>query len=90
MTIMKNPSNALPVPVANLIGTSDVKKQIIHQEMVMMQQVAEGNPRTLFKGVIRIPRHYQRMGQDDTLLLNLLAPGVNAFFCVQCIYKEFR
>ncbi len=90
MTVMKNPSNALPTPTANLIGVSNVKKQIIHQEMVMMQQVAEGNPRVLFKGVIRIPRNYQRMSQDDTLLLSLLAPGVNAFFCIQCIYKEFR
>ncbi len=90
MTVMKNPSNALTAPAPNAVGASDVKKQIIHQEMVMMQQVAEGNPRTLFKGVIRIPRGYQRMGQDDTLLLSLLSPGVAAFFCIQCIYKEFR
>ncbi len=90
MTVMKNPSNALTAPAPNAVGVSDVKKQIIHQEMVMIQQVAEGNPRTLFKGVIRIPRGYQRMGQDDTLLLSLLSPGVAIFFCVQCIYKEFR
>ncbi len=90
MIIFKNPSNALTTPTANTVGASDVKNKVIHQEMVMMQQVANGNPRTLFKGVIRIPRGLRRFGQDDALIIGLLSPGVNANFCVQCIYKEFR
>ncbi len=90
MVIMKNPSNAVATPAANAIGSSDVKKFIIHQEMVMLQQVDKGNPRTLFKGVIRIPRGYRRFGQDDALILGLLSPGVSVFFCIQCIFKEFR
>ncbi len=90
MIIFKNPSNGLTTPTANVVGISDVKKYVIHQEMVMMQQVALGNPRTLFKGVIKIPRGYKRFGQDDALIIGLLSPGVNANFCVQCIYKEFR
>ncbi len=90
MIVMKNPSNTITTPQANLIGPSDVKKFIIHQEMVMLQQVDKGNPRTLFRGVIKIPRGYRRFGQDDALIIGLLSPGVSVFFCIQCIYKEFR
>ncbi len=90
LIIMKNPSNAIPTPEANLVGSSDVKKFIIHQEMVMLEQSVNGNPRTLFKGVIRIPRGYRRFGQDDALILGLKSVGTNVNFCFQCIYKEFR
>ncbi len=90
MFIMKNPSNALPIPAANAVGASDVKKQIIHQEMVMVERSTAGNPRALFKGVVLIPRGYRRFGQDDALKLAVLSPGVNLDLCIQCIYKEFR
>ncbi len=90
MIVMKNPSNAIATPAANTVGGSDVKKYILHQEMVMLQQVDKGNPRTLFVGVIRIPRGYRRFGQDDALIIGLLSPGVTVSFCMQVIYKEFR
>ncbi len=90
LIIFKNPGNAFTIPAANAIGVSDLKKFVIHQEMVMMEKNTTGLPRTLFKGVIRIPRGYKRNGQDDALLIGLLSPGVNADFCFQCIYKEFR
>ncbi len=91
MIISGNPGNAIgSQPDANVTGTSDFKKQIFHTEMLMVQKVAPGIPRTLFKGVLKIPRKFGRIGQDDTIQVQLFAPGVNMDFCIQCIYKEIR
>ncbi len=88
--IWKNPGGNLTRPGANSIGASDNKRYVIHQEMVMFQKVAGSNPRTVFKGVIAIPRGYRRNGPEDILELVLLAPGISFEVCVQAHYKEFR
>ncbi len=93
MMIYKNPGNAIGggnIPDANVVGASDFRKQIFHQEMIMTEKNTTAIPRTLFKGVLRIPKHFQRNGADDTIVLALFSPGVNFDFCFQCIYKEFR
>ncbi len=94
MYVFKNPSNAInfgaAFPDANVVGTSDVRKLIFHQEMTMTEKNTTAIARTLFKGVLKIPRHMQRMGADDRVGIALFTPGVNFDFCVQCIYKEFR
>ncbi len=78
------------MPNANAIGASDNKRFVIHQEMVMMERKVNGNPRTLFNGVIVIPRGYRRFGPDDALTLAIFSPGVDIDACFQCHYKEFR
>ncbi len=90
MYVGKNPGGNLTMPEANVVGVSDNKKYIIHQEMVMFQQVNNSNPRTLFNGVIVLPRGYKRQGPNDLLVLRLFTPGVAVNFCIQCHYKEFR
>ncbi len=90
MYVAKNPGNNLSMPAPNVVGASDNKKYVIHQEMVMLQQVTNSNPRILFNGVIVIPRGYRRFGPDDLLLLKIQSPGVALNYCVQCHYKEFR
>ena len=90
MYIIKNPGANLTIPEANVVGVSDEKRFVIHQEMVMLQQVDNSNPRTLFKGVIAIPRGYKRFGPKDRLQLRIFTPGVNLNYCVQAHYKEFR
>ncbi len=90
MYVMKNPGNNLATINGNVVGTSDIKKFVIHQEMVMLEKNTTGNPRTLFAGVIKLPRGYRRMGTDDNLICVISTPGVNIDFCVQCIYKEYR
>lgn len=90
LSVFKNPGGNLGVPAPNNVGGNDNKKYVIHQEMVMLQKNAAGNPRTLFNGVIVIPRHYQRFGPNDILSMHVLAPGVNIDLCLQCHYKEFR
>jgi len=87
---VKNPGNNLVFPNANVVGSDDNKKYVIHQEMVMFQQQSNSNPRTVFNGVIVIPKGYRRMAINDQLILFLFSPGVNTFACIQCHYKEFR
>ncbi len=91
MAVFKNPGNNVsPLPNANVIGTSDTMKLFFHQEMIMTEKNTTAFPRTLFKGVLMLPRHMRRFGHDDKLGLLLYAPGVNVDFCIQCIYKEYR
>jgi len=93
MAIFKNPGNNLTKPAPNAIGGSDDKRYVIHQEMLMMSgDAGNGLPRPLFNGVIAIPRGYRRMGPSDRLQLILKCgtSAVNADWCVQCHYKEFR
>ncbi len=90
MYVIKDPGGNLANVDGNKVGASDIKKFVIHQEMVMLEKNTTGLPRTLFAGVIRIPRGYRRMGTNDELNLVLYSPGVSVDFCVQCIYKEYR
>lgn len=90
MAVVKNPGSALVLPNPNVVGASDLKKYYIHQEMVMLQQEVNGNPRTLFNDVIMIPKGYRRNGPDDRLSVQIFAPGVNVNVCIQAHYKEFR
>ncbi len=90
MYIYKNPgTNIATFPNGNVVGVSDQKKLIFHQEMIMVEQATAGIPRTLFKGVIRLPKHFRRWGADDQMAVALFSPGINADFCVQCIYKHY-
>ncbi len=90
MAIWKNPGGNLTAPAPNTVGGNDNKKYVIHQEMIMLQKQVDGNPRTLFKGVIVIPKHLQRNGPADDWRIQVLAPGVNIDLCYQVHYKEFR
>ncbi len=90
MMIMKNPGGNLTFPNANVVGSDDNKRYVIHQEMVMFQQQTNSNPRTLFLGVVVIPRGYRRMGPNDTIQIQIFSPGVTLNFCIQAHYKEFR
>ncbi len=89
--IFKDPSSVLSgIPNPNVVGASVLKKFVIHQEMKMLEQSVNGNPRTIFNGVIAIPKHMRRFGPNDELRLRIFAPGVNCSVCFQCHYKEFR
>ncbi len=90
MIVAKNPGTNVNLPPPNAVGIDDNKRFVIHQEMIMFQQVTNSNPRTLFNGVIVIPKIYRRNAPDDNLVVILLAPGVNTNICLQCHYKEFR
>ncbi len=89
----KNPGNNIPsasYPNGNAVGINDTKKLIFHQEMIMTEKNTTGIPRTLFKGVLSIPRHMRSMAISDKIKIALYSPGVTYDYCVQCIYKEYR
>ncbi len=90
LMVWKNPGGNLTAPSASAVGVSDNKKYVIHQEMIMLENQISGNPKTLFKGVISIPKGYKRFGPNDTLLAEVLSPQVDITVCDQAIYKEFR
>ncbi len=90
LIVTKNPGNNLTLPGANTVGSDDNKRYVIHQEMVMLQKQSGSNPRTLFKGVIVLPRGSRRFSTEDRLVLSLLTPGITADYCFQAHYKEFR
>ncbi len=95
MAVQKNPGAAFGTISPNIVGSNDDKKWVIHQEMVMLQREptadsAGGNPRTVFNGVIVIPRPYRRFGPNDLLTVAVISPGVTTDFCLQCHYKEFK
>ncbi len=90
MMIFKNPGGNLTFPNPNVVGTDDNKRYVIHQEMLMLQMVDNNNPRTLFKGVIALPRGMRRFAPNDTLICRVFSPGVELTGCLQFHYKEFR
>ncbi len=90
LMVMKNPGGNLTFPNPNVVGGDDNKKYVIHQEMVMLQMVDNSNPRTLFNGVIMIPRGYRRFAINDLLTVRVFSPGVELSICIQSHYKEFR
>ncbi len=90
MMVTKNPGGNITLPTANAVGASDNKRFVIHQEMIMLNNLAGGNPRTLFNGVIVIPKGYRRFGPNDVLTVSVFSTAVNFAFCLQAHYKEFR
>ncbi len=93
MMVYGNPGNNIPfsnIPNPNVVGTSDFKKMVFHQEMIMTEKNTTAFPRTLFRGVIKVPRKFQRIGTNDNIKLAFFSPGVNYDLCFQCIYKEIR
>ena len=90
LLIYKNPGGTITVPSAVAVGASNQKRYVIHQEMLMLQFQDNSNPRTLFNGVIKIPRGYSRFGPDDILGIRVHSPGIELNICYQCHYKEYR
>ncbi len=95
MIIYKNPGNNISpadIPLANAVGASDFRRQVFHQEMVMtggFDATAATIPIQLFKGVIKIPRTFQTMRENDQIVVQVVTPGNSQNLCIQCIYKEF-
>ncbi len=97
MIVYKNDGNNVSAPAVDAVGVSDLRRHVIHQEMIMTGNVltaAAAIPKTLFKGVIKIPRSLQRSGLDDKLQVVIGHRNAEATqqsnFCLQCIYKEFK
>ncbi len=92
MIIFKIPGANIPasgIPNANATGTNNFKRQIFHTEMVMTGDTGDKIPITLFKGVIRVPKVFSTMRNDDYIAVELYSPGVTMNYCLQAIYKYY-
>ncbi len=90
MAVWKSPGGNITLGGINNLGDDDNKRFVIHQEMTMINNLAGGNPRTLFNGVIVVPKGMRRMGPNDVWNVSVRSTAVNIAFCLQCHYKEFR
>ncbi len=89
--IAKNPAGEVALPVPNAVGANDAKRWVIHQEMTMIENKGQGsNARTVFNGVVVIPKGMRRMGPSDIWTINTLCPALDTAQCIQVHYKEFR
>ncbi len=91
MAVYKNPGGLITTPInPNSTGDDVNKKLVIHQEMSIVENAKDGNPRTLFKGVVVVPKGMRRFGANDQLIVSLRSNASDFKYCLQCIYKEFR
>ncbi len=91
MMISKNPGDNVTMPAPNAVGSNDNKRFVIHQEMTMIENKGQGsNPRTIFNGVVVVPKGMRRMGPDDKWQVLTLSPALDTASCIQVHYKEFR
>ncbi len=89
--VTKSVGGNLSFPNANAVGASDNKRYVIHQEMTMIENKGQGsNSRTVFNGVIVIPKGYRRMGPNDLWSVRTFSPALDVVQCMQAHYKEFR
>ncbi len=89
--LWKNTGGNLTAPPANAVGSNDNKRYVIHQEMTMLENKGKGsNARTVFNGVIAVPKGMRRMGPNDEWNIVTVCPQLATAQCVQCHYKEFR
>jgi len=91
MYVWKNPGGNLTRPTPNAVGVDDNKRFVVHQEMTMIENKGQGsNARTLFNGVVVVPKGMRRMGPNDKWEVVVLSPALNIVICMQAHYKEFR
>ncbi len=89
--VAKNPGGNITLPAANAVGASDNKRFVVHQEMSMLENKGQGsNARTIFNGVVVIPKGYRRTGPNDVWVVQTLCPALATVQCIQVHYKEFR
>ncbi len=89
--VWKNTGGNLTRIAPNAVGSNDNKRFVIHQEMTMIENsVRGGNPRTIFNGVVVVPKGMRRMAPNDLWEVVILSPALNIAACMQAHYKEFR
>ncbi len=88
---IKNPGDNLTTPTPGTQGTSNEKKFIFKTWKGLLTPVrTNGGPYYNWKGWVKIPRVYQRMGADDTITFVVISTGTNMLVCSQFIYKWFK
>ncbi len=87
--LMKNPGDNLTEPGTFAVGTSNEKKFVFKQWLAMTMRNQDGNPPYHWEGWVKVPKRYQRMGTDDTIVLALGCNAGTGHLFVNAIYKEY-
>ncbi len=83
--IIKRPSGTVN-PVPGAVGGVTARKFVLHEEKGIPGNSNDGAYPLTFKGVIKIPKGRQRMGEGD--VIQVIARGVGVYnMCLKCIYK---
>ncbi len=77
------------MPSANATGRSNLRNQILHNEKGLAGAVATGGPPMVWKGVIKIPKQYQRLREGDIHFINFRSSQAGKF-CIKAIYKWYK
>ncbi len=86
--IMKNPGTNLTSPNPGTTGSSNEKKFIFKTWKGLAGNKSLGGQPYAWKGWVKIPKGYQRMGTDDRIELVLISPTTGSF-CHNAIYKWY-
>ncbi len=95
--IIHNPGNAFTTvfdagnnPTPGATGSHLHKRHIFHTEKGLAGggEVSLAGVPMIFKGVIKIPRGRQRIGQNDRITINHRTNFATKF-CIQAIYKDY-
>ncbi len=89
--IIKNPGDNLTEPNPVGWGTSNEKKFIFKAWSFMIMRNQDGNVPFHWEGWVKIPKRYQRMGTDDTIIVTVAnTAAVTGHFKLESIYKWYR
>ncbi len=90
MLIGKNPGANLTLPNPGTVGSSNEKKFIFKEWKGLLAAKSVGGLPYSWKGWIKVPKVYQRMGADDTIEIVARIEGVAGNICHKAIYKWFK
>ncbi len=86
--IVKSPGDQLTLPIPGATGGNVNRKWILHEEKGIPGPSNNGSPPLTFRGVIKLPKHMQRMGEGDRIRIQ--SRGAAAYdFCFKAIYKFY-
>ncbi len=87
----KNPGQNLTPPAANNYGVSNEKKFIFKSMHAMIMRNQDGNDVIRFRGWLKIPRVYQRMGSNDQInFQSVCTAAVTGHISMRFIYKWYK
>ncbi len=87
--LIKNPGSNLTLPNPGTIGTSNEKKFVFKEWKGLAGNKSLGGGPYQFRGWIKVPKHYQRMGSNDQIVLVTRSPTTGNV-CHKAIYKWFK
>ncbi len=87
--IIKNPGANLTVPTPSTVGSSNEKKFVFKTWKGLTGTRTEGFPAYSWKGWIKIPKIYQRMGTDDRIDIVARTTAADGILCLNAVYKWF-